>query len=185
TVNLTIFIAKENIVENTGVNGFLIILINFISLGTLEAMGFKFSADKGVLKVSQGNRVVYASLAQERIDLIIFNESRGMDKIFGYPAYAHLKNALLLAMVLVVIVMLKVLEKQCPVIEDEKEHWILRYLKGTSHFGLLRSISGYIFSLYGSKSTIAQCRKEYIKKNHELHQLVRKNPVQSSPVFMG
>jgi hypothetical protein len=31
---------------------------NFISLGTLEAMGFKFSADKGVLKVSQGNRVV-------------------------------------------------------------------------------------------------------------------------------
>jgi hypothetical protein len=31
---------------------------NFISLGTLEAMRFKFSADNGVLKVSQGNRVV-------------------------------------------------------------------------------------------------------------------------------
>lgn len=31
---------------------------NLISLGTLEAMGFKFSADNGVLKVSQGNRVV-------------------------------------------------------------------------------------------------------------------------------
>jgi hypothetical protein len=31
---------------------------NLISLGTLEVMGFKFSADNGVLKVSQGNRVV-------------------------------------------------------------------------------------------------------------------------------
>jgi hypothetical protein len=31
---------------------------NLISLGTLEAMGFKFFADNGVLKVSQGNRVV-------------------------------------------------------------------------------------------------------------------------------
>jgi hypothetical protein len=30
----------------------------FICLGTLEAMGFKFSTDNGVLKVSQGNRVV-------------------------------------------------------------------------------------------------------------------------------
>ena len=31
---------------------------NLISLGTLEAMGFKFSTDNGVLKVSQDNRVV-------------------------------------------------------------------------------------------------------------------------------
>jgi hypothetical protein len=35
---------------------------NLISLGTLEAMGFKFAADNGVLKVSQGNCVVKAEL---------------------------------------------------------------------------------------------------------------------------
>jgi hypothetical protein len=38
---------------------------NLISLGTLEAMRFKFSVDNGVLKVSQGNRVV---LKAERIN---------------------------------------------------------------------------------------------------------------------
>ena len=38
---------------------------NLISLGTLEAMGFNFSVDNGVLKVSQGNRVV---LKAERIN---------------------------------------------------------------------------------------------------------------------
>jgi hypothetical protein len=32
--------------------------INIIPVGTLEAMGFKFSADNGVLKVFQGNRVM-------------------------------------------------------------------------------------------------------------------------------
>jgi hypothetical protein len=37
---------------------------NLISLGTLEAMRFKFSTDNGVLKVSQGNHVV---LKAERI----------------------------------------------------------------------------------------------------------------------
>jgi hypothetical protein len=38
-------------------------------LGTLEAMGFKFSADNGVLKVSQGNRVV---LKAERINNLYY-----------------------------------------------------------------------------------------------------------------
>jgi hypothetical protein len=42
---------------------------NLISLGTLEAMGFKFSADNGVLKVSQGNRVV---LKAERINNLYY-----------------------------------------------------------------------------------------------------------------
>jgi hypothetical protein len=42
---------------------------SLISLGTLEAMGFKFSADNGVLKVSQGNRVV---LKVERINNLYY-----------------------------------------------------------------------------------------------------------------
>jgi hypothetical protein len=43
--------------------------INLISLGTLEAMGFKFSVDNGVLKVCQGNRVV---LKVERINNLYY-----------------------------------------------------------------------------------------------------------------
>jgi hypothetical protein len=31
---------------------------NLISLGTLEAMGYKYAVDNGVLKVTQGNRVI-------------------------------------------------------------------------------------------------------------------------------
>jgi hypothetical protein len=31
---------------------------NLISLGTLEAMGYKYTADNGVIKVTQGNRVI-------------------------------------------------------------------------------------------------------------------------------
>jgi hypothetical protein len=42
---------------------------NLISLGTIEAMGFKFSADNGVLKVSQGNCVV---LKAERINNLYY-----------------------------------------------------------------------------------------------------------------
>jgi hypothetical protein len=42
---------------------------NIISLGTLEAMGFKFSVDNGALKVSQGNRVV---LKAERINNLYY-----------------------------------------------------------------------------------------------------------------
>jgi hypothetical protein len=42
---------------------------DLISLGTLEAMGFKFSTHNGVLKVSQGNRVV---LKAERINNLYY-----------------------------------------------------------------------------------------------------------------
>jgi hypothetical protein len=45
--------------------------INLISLGTLEAMRFKFSADNGVLKVSQGNRVV---LKDELINNLYYSQ---------------------------------------------------------------------------------------------------------------
>jgi hypothetical protein len=31
---------------------------NLISLGTLEAMGYKYTVDNGVIKVTQGNRVI-------------------------------------------------------------------------------------------------------------------------------
>jgi hypothetical protein len=42
---------------------------NLISLDTIEAMRFKFSADNGVFKVSQGNRVV---LKAERINNLYY-----------------------------------------------------------------------------------------------------------------
>jgi hypothetical protein len=42
---------------------------NLISLGTLEAMGFKFSVDNGVLKVSQGNHI---ALKAERINNLYY-----------------------------------------------------------------------------------------------------------------
>jgi hypothetical protein len=42
---------------------------NLISLGTLEAMGFKFSVDNGVLKVYQGNPVL---LKVERINNLYY-----------------------------------------------------------------------------------------------------------------
>ncbi|KAL5649496.1 hypothetical protein ACJX0J_040305, partial [Zea mays] len=77
---------------------------NLISLGTLEAMGFKFYADNGVLNVFQGNRVAYASLAQESLQK---NSTWKLESISGF------------------------LEK------PDLSHVILRYLKGTSHFGLL------------------------------------------------
>jgi hypothetical protein len=53
---------------------------NLISLGTLEAMRFKFSADNGILKISQGNHVV---LKAERINNLYYLQG---STVTGTPA---------------------------------------------------------------------------------------------------
>jgi hypothetical protein len=62
--------------------------MNLIYLGTLEAMGFKFSADNGVLKVSQGNRVV---LKAERINNLYYLQG---STVIGTPAVSIASNTL-------------------------------------------------------------------------------------------
>ncbi|KAL5664025.1 hypothetical protein ACJX0J_024133, partial [Zea mays] len=92
-------IGDESPLEISGI-GSVQIKRNLISLGTLEAMGFKFSTDNGVLKAKHINNLYYFQGSTSVslylltnfaiVSLILFTQD--CFRIFGCTGYAHVNN---------------------------------------------------------------------------------------------